>query len=41
MEMARFEEERIHDFKLSLEAFVEGMISRQKAVSVLLTRRNR
>ncbi|KAI5120370.1 hypothetical protein M0805_006892 [Coniferiporia weirii] len=29
-EMARFEEERIHDFKSSLEAFLGGMIQRQK-----------
>ena len=31
-EMGRFEEERIRDFKLALESFVEGMISRQKVV---------
>ncbi|KAH9479365.1 Vacuolar protein sorting-associated protein vps5 [Psilocybe cubensis] len=29
-EMARFEQERIEDFKESLQAFLEGMISRQK-----------
>ncbi|KAI0644233.1 Vps5-domain-containing protein [Trametes meyenii] len=29
-EVARFEHERIEDFKSSLEAFLEGMISRQK-----------
>ncbi|KAF8659901.1 hypothetical protein AX16_001785 [Volvariella volvacea WC 439] len=29
-EMARFEQERIEDFKDSLHAFLEGMISRQK-----------
>ncbi|OBZ73550.1 Sorting nexin-1 [Grifola frondosa] len=29
-EVARFEQERIEDFKNSLEAFLEGMISRQK-----------
>ncbi|KZP25549.1 Vps5-domain-containing protein [Athelia psychrophila] len=29
-EFARFEQERIEDFKDSLEAFLEGMISRQK-----------
>ncbi|KAH9920815.1 Vps5-domain-containing protein [Amylocystis lapponica] len=29
-EVARFEQERIEDFKSSLEAFLEGMISRQK-----------
>jgi sorting nexin-1/2 len=32
-EMARFEQERINDFKDSLVAFLEGMISRQKEVS--------
>lgn len=31
-EMARFEQERIEDFKDSLHAFLEGMISRQKEV---------
>jgi hypothetical protein len=31
--MARFEEERIHDFKLALQAFVDGMIDRQKTVN--------
>ncbi|OCH85499.1 Vps5-domain-containing protein [Obba rivulosa] len=29
-EVARFEQERIEDFKASLEAFLEGMITRQK-----------
>jgi len=29
-EVARFEQERIEDFKDSLHAFLEGMISRQK-----------
>lgn len=32
-EMARFEQERIEDFKNSLEAFLSGMISKQKEVS--------
>jgi hypothetical protein len=31
-ELARFEQERIEDFKDSLHAFLEGMISRQKDV---------
>ena len=31
-EVARFEQERIGDFKDSLHAFLEGMISRQKEV---------
>jgi predicted Holliday junction resolvase-like endonuclease len=31
-EVARFEQERIEDFKNSLHAFLEGMISRQKEV---------
>lgn len=31
-EMARFEQERIDDFKNSLEAFLSGMISKQKEV---------
>jgi sorting nexin-1/2 len=31
-EVARFELERIEDFKNSLQAFLEGMISRQKTV---------
>ena len=31
-EVARFEQERIEDFKDSLHAFLEGMISRQKEV---------
>lgn len=29
-EVARFEKERIDDFKKALEAFLEGMIERQK-----------
>jgi hypothetical protein len=32
IEVARFEQERIEDFKDSLHAFLEGMISRQKEV---------
>lgn len=32
-EMARFEQERIDDFKEALQAFLSGMISRQKEVS--------
>jgi Vps5 C terminal like len=31
-EVARFEQERIEDFKDSLDVFLEGMISRQKEV---------
>jgi sorting nexin-1/2 len=31
-EVARFEQERIEDFKNSLEAFLSGMISKQKEV---------
>lgn len=31
--MARFEQERIDDFKDALQAFLNGMISRQKEVS--------
>lgn len=31
-EVARFEQERIDDFKASLEAFLEGMITKQKQV---------
>lgn len=31
--MARFEQERISDFKDALQAFLNGMISRQKEVS--------
>ena len=34
--MSRFEEERIGDFKDSLEAFLEGMIGRQKQVGLVL-----
>ncbi|GJE91193.1 Vps5-domain-containing protein [Phanerochaete sordida] len=33
-EMARFEQERIEDFKNSLEAFLSGMISKQKELIV-------
>lgn len=33
VELARFEEERISDFKTALEAFLEGMVERQKEVS--------
>lgn len=36
-EVARFEQERIEDFKDSLHAFLEGMISRQKEVRGLAT----
>lgn len=32
-EMARFEQERIDDFKDVLQTFLNGMISRQKEVS--------
>lgn len=35
-EVARFEQERIEDFKNSLEVFLEGMISRQKQVFLLV-----
>jgi sorting nexin-1/2 len=35
-EVARFEQERIDDFKNSLHVFLEGMITRQKDVSVQL-----
>ena len=35
--MARFEHERIHDFKDSLQAFLDGMILRQKEASPVLT----
>jgi len=31
--MARFEQERVEDFKISLQTFLDGMISRQKEVS--------
>lgn len=33
-EVARFEQERIEDFKNALEAFLDGMISRQKDVRI-------
>lgn len=36
-ELARFEQERIEDFKNSLHAFLEGMIARQKEVWRSLT----
>lgn len=37
--MIRFDDERIGDFKISMDAFLEGMISRQKEVkSLVLTR---
>lgn len=32
-EMARFEQERVEDFKKSLQFFLDGMISRQREVS--------
>ena len=32
LEVARFEQERIEDFKDSLHAFLEGMIQRQQDV---------
>lgn len=32
VEVARFEQERLMDFKASLDAFLEGMISRQSQV---------
>ncbi|EMD38937.1 hypothetical protein CERSUDRAFT_47356, partial [Gelatoporia subvermispora B] len=38
-EVARFEQERIEDFKSSLEAFLDGMITRQKQVRLELFRR--
>ncbi len=36
-EVARFEQERIEDFKNSLSAYLEGMIARQKQVRLLPT----
>ena len=30
--MAKFEQERVEDFKKALQAFLDGMISRQKEV---------
>ncbi|KAI0073528.1 Vps5-domain-containing protein [Panus rudis PR-1116 ss-1] len=36
-EVARFERERIDDFKTSLEAFLDGMIRRQKEASSLVS----
>ena len=35
-EVARFEQERIEDFKSSLEAFLDGMITRQKDVREMI-----
>jgi hypothetical protein len=37
-EVARFEQERIEDFKLSLQSFLDGMIASQKRVSPEQTR---
>lgn len=37
MEVARFEEERVKDFKVALEKFLEGMIERQKEVRLAYT----
>ena len=36
-EVARFEHERVEDFKAALEAFLEGMIDRQKQVRLYHT----
>jgi hypothetical protein len=36
LEVARFEQERIEDFKDSLHAFLEGMIQRQQDVRQIL-----
>ena len=36
MEVARFEEDRVKEFKVSLEKFLEGMISRQQEVRAWL-----
>lgn len=33
-ELARFEQERVEDFKVSLETFLEGMIARQNEVNL-------
>lgn len=38
-EVARFETERIEDFKKTMEKFLDGMIDRQKEVRVLLSSR--
>jgi sorting nexin-1/2 len=35
-ELARFEQERVEDFRDSLQAFLSGMIDRQKEVRYLL-----
>ena len=35
-EAARFEQERVDDFKAALEAFLEGMIDRQKQVRAVV-----
>lgn len=40
-EFVRFETERVEDFKNSLEAFLEGMVKRQKIVRPSLTRARR
>lgn len=34
MELGRFETERVEDFKVAMEQFLEGMIRKQKLVSV-------
>lgn len=34
VEVARFEHERVNDFKASLDAFLEGMINRQTEVRI-------
>lgn len=36
-ELLRFEQERVEDFKDSLEEFLEGMISKQKKVRISFT----
>jgi hypothetical protein len=38
IELHRFDMERVEDFKRSLEAFLEGMITRQREVSTLSMR---
>jgi sorting nexin-1/2 len=35
-EMARFEQERVEDFKKSLQTFLDGMISRQREVGAAM-----
>jgi Vps5 C terminal like len=37
-EVARFEQERIEDFRDSLQAFLSGMIDRQKQVCSILSK---